>query len=328
MRAHSVRRVKEKFASAYAKLDRAEEHMAELKLRLVAHMSRPDVVVGRVEYRPDKPGKENLLTHVTVQGLPHSVPVIAGDVVHNLRSALDHVAWQLVIINGGTPVEPGTGRRATQFPILRDPPKQLEVAGGISAAALEVVREAQPYACSDWRGRLLAALQHISNTDKHREAVRGRKGIDGWVTWSETADFSQPWDAPIELHEPNEDGVQIRFSARPGEPGDRGGMARHWVEIEMSPEGQYEPLYAALSNISWAVRQLVDRLVATASGLPPTAMPEQELGPIRRTDLAPVAEAGDLDGPVKRDVQAVEAAAWDPVHDAALGPDAAPPPDQ
>jgi hypothetical protein len=254
--------MKGNFASAHAKLDRAEEHMAELKRRLVAHMSRPDVVVGRVEYRPDKPAKENLLTHVTVLGLPHVVPVIAGDVVHNLRSALDHVAWQLVIVNGGTPVEPAPGRRATQFPILREPPKCLEVAGGVGAAALEVIREAQPYACSDWRGGLLAALQHISNTDKHREAVHGRKGLSGWVSWNETADFSRPWDAPIELRNPDVDGVEVRFSVTPDDPDARGGMARHWVDIEMSPEGDYQRLYSALDNISWAVRQLVDRLTA------------------------------------------------------------------
>jgi hypothetical protein len=256
------------FASTYAKLERAEEHMADLRRRLVAHMNRPDVVVGHVEYRPDKPTEQNMLTHVTIQGLPHSVQTIAGDVAHNLRSALDHAAWQLVIANGGTPVEPAPGQPATQFPIYLERPRRLEVAGGISDEALDIVREAQPYACPDtWRGGLLAALRHINNTDKHREAVRGRKGLTGWVTWSST-DRSEPWDSKIELGNADENGVEIHFS-EPDDPGGGGGKARHWVEIEMSPDGEYEALCPALDNISWVVRELVEGLVATTNAQPP-----------------------------------------------------------
>jgi hypothetical protein len=37
--------------------------------------------------------------------------VVLGDVIHNLRSALDHLMWQVTLLDGGTPNE------LTQFPV-------------------------------------------------------------------------------------------------------------------------------------------------------------------------------------------------------------------
>jgi hypothetical protein len=257
--------MRETFASAYAKLDRAAQHLDDLKRLLVEHTSRPDLVKGTVEYRPDAPADRNLIPHFRVQALPHTVAAVAGDVVHNLRSALDHVAWQLVLTNGGTPVEPGSGRRATQFPILTDEPGTLEVAGVLSSEALDIVRAAQPYASPGRPGRLLAALRHISNTDKHREAVRGYHGVSNWVTWREPDSPTGPWTAPVEVAEANENGAEIRFYVDRGRPGERGGMNLYGVEVEMGPGGPYEPLHRTLDDIAWVVRQLVDQLVDTVS---------------------------------------------------------------
>jgi len=44
---------------------------------------------------------------------PERLGVLLGDWAHNLRSALDHLMWQLVILYGGTP------NRRTQFPIFQ-----------------------------------------------------------------------------------------------------------------------------------------------------------------------------------------------------------------
>jgi hypothetical protein len=45
---------------------------------------------------------------------PLEMAVLRGDLVHNLRSALDHLANTLVVANGGVPKE---GQGGTQFPI-------------------------------------------------------------------------------------------------------------------------------------------------------------------------------------------------------------------
>jgi hypothetical protein len=75
-------------------------------------------------------------------------PAIAGDVFHNLRTALDHVAWQFVLLEGGTPNE------TTTFPLLekstdRDgtPRAPLVVKPGISDPTIMAAVEAmQPIA--------------------------------------------------------------------------------------------------------------------------------------------------------------------------------------
>jgi hypothetical protein len=48
---------------------------------------------------------------------PHEWSPVIGDIVHNTRSTLDHLAWQLVKRNGKEP-KPGT----TQFPIFSKDP--------------------------------------------------------------------------------------------------------------------------------------------------------------------------------------------------------------
>lgn len=72
---------------------------------------------------------------------PHAA--IIGDVVHNLRSSLDHLAWQLVEANGGTPSDkPG---EQTAFPIRDVRRKELRIHGGVDPRALKVIEDLQPY---------------------------------------------------------------------------------------------------------------------------------------------------------------------------------------
>ena len=96
--------------------------------------------------------------------------VIVGDFVHNLRSVLDHLAWQLVLVSGGTPSE------RTQFPIFISE----RVSGGPLAAwqrmtagmndlILSEVHRVQPYTAGDNAPfTSLAILNALSNEDKHR----------------------------------------------------------------------------------------------------------------------------------------------------------------
>lgn len=52
--------------------------------------------------------------------IPPGLAMLSGDLAQNLRAALDHLAWQLVIDNGGTPsMDPPV----TQFPIRTKPPR-------------------------------------------------------------------------------------------------------------------------------------------------------------------------------------------------------------
>jgi hypothetical protein len=100
---------------------------------------------------------------VRADPLPSSLSLSAGDVIHNLRSALDHLIYQLVIANGGKP------DTSTAFPLWRT--KALYMANrpgsakGISEAAFDVLHGLRPYK----RGNpSLWALHRLDIIDKHR----------------------------------------------------------------------------------------------------------------------------------------------------------------
>ena len=74
---------------------------------------------------------------------PLQLGLIAGDVIHYLRSALDHLAYQLVLVNGQFPL------RQTCFPIFDDHAKyktmDLRKVKGMSQAAIDAIDAAKPY---------------------------------------------------------------------------------------------------------------------------------------------------------------------------------------
>jgi hypothetical protein len=88
--------------------------------------------------------------------------LVAGEAIHQLRSSLDHLAWQLVEANGGTP---GTH---TGFPIHEVPPKDKRAftakVKGMSTSAENLVEATQPYHS---RNDGLWKLSKLDNFDKH-----------------------------------------------------------------------------------------------------------------------------------------------------------------
>lgn len=101
---------------------------------------------------------------------PEHWPLLAGEAVHNLRSALDNAIWaSWSAVAGNT----GDGRH-TQFTIAdtsedfeRWSRRQLD---GVPSAVRGTVERAQPYVRwpSEPSREFLAVLRDFSNTDKHR----------------------------------------------------------------------------------------------------------------------------------------------------------------
>lgn len=90
--------------------------------------------------------------------------VRTGEVLYNLRSALDHLVEQLVLANGGKPTP------KNQFPICDDegewpPGRTLE---GVSPRHEEAIKSHQPFQASDMERDPLRILRKLSNRDKHR----------------------------------------------------------------------------------------------------------------------------------------------------------------
>lgn len=262
-----------RFAGAYAKLDRADEHLAELRRALEVHMRRPDLVVGTMAFHPaSERGKPGRIVHsYRVQAVPMRVQAIAGDVIQNLRIALEYVIWQLVLAHGGEP------DHWTAMPI-HTTPRAVRISGGVNAATQAVVESVQPCNGEEWEyvpDHPLAQLQYMSNTDKHRTLIQGRHGLDALVmgTGREGED-DRIWEARIVLGDLEDRGTKITLEALPGSEGGVSGSAWYTVWVEYAkpvevPEGQEPPdhhdeLLLLLTELSRYTRTLVGRLVATA----------------------------------------------------------------
>ena len=138
---------------------------------------------------------------VSVHDLPVMDPTWSlrvGDIVHNLRSALDHLAWQLVILDGGQP------NRTTQFPIRKSPlkngsrtPTQLQPTVN-KPEILDALEAVQPYLDQEgkpanYANNLLWCLHRLDITDKHRLllVVRAALKLPG-MTWGGYGDQPEP----------------------------------------------------------------------------------------------------------------------------------------
>ena len=94
-----------------------------------------------------------------------------GDCAHNLRSVLDHIAWELVSCSGQTP------STATQFPLKAIRPQQLSITPDPGIAAMEIVDQFQPYQ-SGGPHAVLALLHLLDIIDKHRELLANVTAVD------------------------------------------------------------------------------------------------------------------------------------------------------
>jgi hypothetical protein len=90
-----------------AKVERAKQHINDLETTLggtfatVSHDTHPDLILREVD--PETQKAFYKLGHELE--VPDAISTIAGDVVHNLRSAFDLLLRQLFVANGQKPGE-------------------------------------------------------------------------------------------------------------------------------------------------------------------------------------------------------------------------------
>ena len=153
------------------KLRRAKDHLTDLRSKLdpIADEATRSIVGA-----PSEDDPSTLVYRVTrVPDIDPIIAAITGDIVHNLRSALDHVAWQLVVLDNGQPT------RDTVFPLHestmneRGNPRVLTIQPGITDPRIMVAVEAmQPYTEAKYdhepRTDALGIVGRLDNIDKHR----------------------------------------------------------------------------------------------------------------------------------------------------------------
>ncbi len=151
----------EMFQGAKLKIKRAEHHIGDLQASVDAFLKTDFHTLG-IEHDQGI----NILK-LEAKPLPDEIPLLIGDAVHNLRTALDHVAWEIVTKAGGVPT------RWLSFPILETPEKVVAALNGeIKVAGADIVdsilNTIQPYKGGN---NALWSLHQIDLVDKHRILV-------------------------------------------------------------------------------------------------------------------------------------------------------------
>jgi len=144
-----------------AKIERAEKHIQDLEIWLCGFGETKPYILGTKPHKvPDLGWTTIYIKDVNEFG----ASLFVGDCIHNLRSALDHLAWQLVEAGGGVP------NKDTSFPIS-DTSHQYASAIGkgeinkIACKAKEVLSGVQPFKTGD---NTLSVLHTLDIFDKHR----------------------------------------------------------------------------------------------------------------------------------------------------------------
>jgi hypothetical protein len=213
--------------------------------RAKAHRDKLQEVIGPVSNLGTRPfagevlgdGRVHLYRWHNPPVLDVDAVLILGDCIQNLRSSLDHLAYQLVVLNKKTP------SNRWGFPILHRPPRKRWRYGrqqplsvpGVSARARQIIEDVQPYKGGDI-GLRLAELHELDIIDKHRHLLVSIHAANTAVTaWFGEPQYGEPryefpdpavhgavavrvhWPVPRPALDPNlRFGVGVNFDRRVG----------------------------------------------------------------------------------------------------------------
>jgi hypothetical protein len=159
---------------SFLKLSRARYHFQAVNDLVEGFFKRdPYQIIDNIEINGNK--REHVLRFKQFEDIPNDVPLIIGDICNNLRSALDHLLWQLWVRRYPTFDE------TVYFPIydcessfVRDSPRNIgpRKAKRMGSAKISLtkhqrtlIESAQPYKT---RNPALSFLRDINKSDKHR----------------------------------------------------------------------------------------------------------------------------------------------------------------
>jgi hypothetical protein len=171
------------------KIKRADKHIDELQGIIRAFQDgRP----YEVQPERDPKTREWILRIAKAAPLDENVPAIIGDVIQNLYSALDYLAWQMVV---AAKIKAPSGN--TAFPITEVIPTTKDQVArydrqvdGMRDEAKKIIKAMKPYRRENnhfWR------LHKLNNLNKHRDLLTiafASGGTAGPVDFMRTAEFN------------------------------------------------------------------------------------------------------------------------------------------
>lgn len=154
-------------AGAFHRVDRAEEHLADLEPRLAALVVglNPDAISVKYETEPpyDLLIEHEILTNFAA---PMRLPILIGETCYNLRCAMEYLVAALAQLDSGRE------QPMTQFPIVGSAEKfasrkTRDRLKGINDSHVAMIERLQPFRGCEWARH----LREISNRDKHVEFI-------------------------------------------------------------------------------------------------------------------------------------------------------------
>jgi len=192
---------------AWVKIERAEQHIRDLDAEVAAFLdTRPYAAVAKMHRNGGKTFRA-----VVREQPPAHLGLIAGDAIHNLRSSLDILIWDLVRANRLQP------SRSDMFPFARNAEEYLSKRGrgkikSIPQAAVDVLDAIQPY-----RGGndVLHEVHRLDIEDKHHVLLPMAAAAE-YLRFSVTANGGKPVLFPMgdgaPIISPVKDGTKLGWT--------------------------------------------------------------------------------------------------------------------
>jgi hypothetical protein len=254
------------------KLQWAEKRLRELDTMLHTFSSHPQPIV----IERDGNTGELLYRLASDPVIDPAIPLLAGDVMQNLRTSLDYLACALVVANRKTP------HRGTYFPISEKAPGSEgyddSFAGkvrGISENAIHIIKRVKPYKGGN---HFLWAVHELNNREKHRLLFT----VGGYVSNFGITQHIDATNPPLEVLEKlaraytsDSTWAEIRKATYPLKAGDvllvdrpdakPNEKAKFFIQVALNEPGVFEgePLFSVI----WYCYNMVARVITDFRGL-------------------------------------------------------------
>jgi hypothetical protein len=159
------------FDGIYEKLKRANENIVNLKIEL-------DRFIQEGEYsilvNPDDELMLKATAYHRQRVIPPRFSVLSGEIVHHLRSCLDHIVWLF-----SDPAYRTQHRTVIEFPILKTRPSdkdrftkyERKIEGIGKTIVRDMIGDLQPYKSVTPTSTFLWVIHNMNITDKHQELI-------------------------------------------------------------------------------------------------------------------------------------------------------------
>jgi hypothetical protein len=158
--------------SVTAKLHRADAHLADFGAAVEVFLAADPFAADR-SVRGD--GRAHVITWTRTAPIPETISLLAGDTVHNLRSALDHLAVELERLSAQRSSHTLTTEeeRRPQFPVARSQSefdRQIGRFSYLDPSTIDVLKTFQPFTITPIQPEqsFLWQVSDLDNLDKHR----------------------------------------------------------------------------------------------------------------------------------------------------------------